>query len=62
MYDPNQGDDALWAQLKAELTEPEIVELGYWIGFIFGGQHWLKTLSTRQGEFEASLAPKISPP
>ena len=56
MYDPAQADDKLWAQLKAEFTEPEIVELGYWIGFTFGGQRWLKTLGTKQGEFEAFLS------
>ncbi len=53
MYDPNQADDALWAQLKGEFTEAEIVEIGYWIGFTFGGQRWLKTLSAKQGEFDA---------
>ncbi|MEO7728947.1 MAG: hypothetical protein ABIS45_16975 [Burkholderiales bacterium] len=52
MYDPNQADDALWAQLKGEFSEPEIVEIGYWIGFTFGGQRWLKTLSAKQGEFD----------
>ncbi len=56
MYDPAQADDALWSQLHAEFTEPELVELGYWIGFTFGGQRWLKTLATKQGEFAASLA------
>ena len=55
MYDPAQAGDALWAQLHAEFTEPELVELGYWIGFTFGGQRWLKTLSTKQGEYAASL-------
>jgi alkylhydroperoxidase family enzyme len=55
MYDPNQADDALWAQLKGEFSEPEIVEIGYWIGFTFGGQRWLKTLSAKQGEFQASV-------
>ena len=55
MYDPNQADDALWAQLKGEFSEPEIVEIGYWIGFTFGGQRWLKTLSAKQGEFQASI-------
>ena len=58
MYDPAQADDALWAALHAEFSEPELVELGYWIGFCFGGQRWLKTLSTKQGEFAASLAAK----
>ena len=56
MYDPSQADDELWRQLHAEFTEPQLVELGYWIGFTFGGQRWLKTLATKQGEFEASLA------
>lgn len=60
MYDPNQADDALWAQLKGEFTEPEIVEIGYWIGFTFGGQRWLKTLSAKQGEFDASLMQRHS--
>ena len=55
IYDPAQADDALWAALRAEFNEPELVELGYWIGFTFGGQRWLKTLSARQGEFEESL-------
>ena len=58
MYDPAQADDALWADLHTEFTEPELVELGYWIGFTFGGQRWLKTLSTKQGELEASLKKK----
>lgn len=53
MYDPNQADDALWAQLKGAFSETEIVEIGYWIGFTFGGQRWLKTLSAKQGEFDA---------
>jgi alkylhydroperoxidase family enzyme len=55
MYDPAQADDKLWAELHAEFSEPQLVELGYWVGFTFGGQRWLKTLSTRQGELEASL-------
>ncbi len=56
MYDPNQADDAMWQDLHAEFNEAELVELGYWVGFTFGGQRWLKTLSTKQGEFEAFLA------
>lgn len=55
MYDPAQADDAMWAALRAEFSEPELVELGYWIGFTFGGQRWLKTLGTKQGELEAFL-------
>jgi alkylhydroperoxidase family enzyme len=55
MYDPAQADDALWEDLHIEFSEPELVELGYWIGFTFGGQRWLKTLSAKQGEYEESL-------
>lgn len=60
MYNPAQADDALWQQLHAEFSEPELVELGYWIGFTFGGQRWLKTLATKQGEFEAYLTTRKS--
>jgi alkylhydroperoxidase family enzyme len=55
MYDPAQADDVLWAALREEFSEPELVELGYWIGFTFGGQRWLKTLGARQGEFAAEI-------
>ena len=54
MYDPERADDELWAALHAEFSEPELVELGYWIGFTFGGQRWLKTLNAVQGEFAAN--------
>jgi alkylhydroperoxidase family enzyme len=56
MYDPDQADDALWAQLNGAFSAAEVVELGYWVGFTFGGQRWLKTLRTRQGEFAAFVA------
>lgn len=62
MYDPAQADDALWRDLHEEFTEPQLVELGYWVGFTFGGQRWLKTLSTKQGEFAASVARRRAAP
>lgn len=58
MYDPERADDALWSDLHAQFSEPELVEMGYWIGFTFGGQRWLKTLGTKQGELAAFLAAK----
>ena len=58
MYEPAQADDAMWVDLHAEFTEPQLVELGYWIGFTFGGQRWLKTLSAKQGELDAFLKEK----
>ncbi|MDP1537973.1 MAG: hypothetical protein Q8L95_12410 [Burkholderiales bacterium] len=56
MYDPNQADDAMWASLRAEFSEPQLVELGYWVGFTFGGQRWLKTLAAKQGELAAAMS------
>lgn len=38
------ADDALWARLHREFTEPELVELGCAIGFELGYQHWRRTL------------------
>jgi alkylhydroperoxidase family enzyme len=55
MWDPALADDELWAQLLAEFNEPEVVELGYWIGFTYGGQRWIKTLDAKHGELNAAL-------
>ncbi len=60
MWAPERADDQMWVRLHAEFTEPQLVEIGYWIGFIFGGQRWLKTLKTTQGELAAFLAEKQS--
>lgn len=56
MWDPSEADADMWAELHAEFTEPELVELGYWIGFTFGGQRWLKTLDATQGQLEEAIA------
>ncbi len=58
MWEPASADDAMWRELHAEFSEPELVELGYWAGFTFGGQRWLQTLNTSQGELEAFLEHK----
>lgn len=55
MWDPTQADDEMWAELHAEFSEPELVELGYWIGFTFGGQRWLKTLGASQGQLQEAI-------
>ena len=33
-----------WDRLRAEFSEPELVELGCSIGFALGQQHWERTL------------------
>lgn len=45
-----EADDAeLWVRLHEQFTEPELVELGYFIAFTLGQQHWLSTLNGREG-------------
>lgn len=55
MWNPDLADDALWADLLAEFTEAEVVELGYWVGFTFGGQRWLRTLGSKQGQLQDAI-------
>ena len=56
MWNPDDADDDMWVELHAEFTEEELVELGYWIGFTFGGQRWLKTLGSSQGQLQEAIA------
>jgi hypothetical protein len=43
-WNSDDADDELWAQLHTHFEEPELVELGYFIAFTLGQQHWLRTL------------------
>ena len=43
-WDADLADDRLWERLRAEFSEPELVELGCSIGFALGQQHWERTL------------------
>ncbi len=58
IWAPDRADEELWKRLHAEFTEPQLVEIGYWIGFISGGQRWLMTLKTQKGELATVLAEK----
>ena len=40
-----QTDDALWERLHAHFSEPELVELGFFIALTMGQQRWLRTLN-----------------
>lgn len=63
-WDPDLADDAAWAALHAHFTEPEIVELGYFIGLTMGQQKFLKTLGIKHGDLDrastAGLAPEVA--
>lgn len=63
-WDPDLADDAAWAALHAHFTEPEIVELGYFIGLTMGQQKFVKTLGIKHGDLDrtstAGLAPEVA--
>lgn len=54
-------DDAFWERLYRHFTEPELVELGCFIGLTLGQQSWLRLLNIEHHEVmaqtDASLAP-----
>jgi alkylhydroperoxidase family enzyme len=56
-----EADDALWDRLHAQFSEPEIVELGYFIAVTMGQQRWLRTLNIEHHQImpgtDASMAP-----
>jgi alkylhydroperoxidase family enzyme len=37
-------DDAFWARLHRNFSEPELVEIGYFVALTMGQQRWLRTL------------------
>jgi alkylhydroperoxidase family enzyme len=59
-------DDALWKRLHGHFSEPELVELGCFIGLTFGQQSWLRLLNIGHHEVlpgtAASLAPGFETP
>ena len=54
-------DDAFWARLRKHFSEPELVEIGYFIALTMGQQRWLRTLNIEHHQIlagtDASMAP-----
>lgn len=54
-------DDAFWARLHKHFSEPELVEIGYFIALTMGQQRWLRTLDIEHHQIlagtDASMAP-----
>jgi hypothetical protein len=59
VWNPTGVDDALMARMRAQFTEEEIVELGYFVSLTFGQQRWIKTLDIGHGEV---TVPTVSEP
>ena len=53
--------DAFWARLQRHFSEPELVEIGYFIALTMGQQRWLRTLGIEHHQImagtDASMAP-----
>lgn len=44
IWEAGIADDALWERLHALFTDPELVELGFFVALTLGQQRWIKTL------------------
>jgi alkylhydroperoxidase family enzyme len=55
------ADDAFWERMHRHFSEPELVELGCFIGLTFGQQSWLRLLDVEHHRLlagtDASMAP-----
>ncbi len=60
------SDDAFWERMHGHFTEPELVELGCFIGLTLGQQSWLRLLNIGHHEVMpgtgASMAPGFQTP
>ena len=61
VWDSNLADDALWTKLHRHFSEPELVELGYFIGITLGQQRWIKTLGIGHGEMLGDTTAGLAP-
>src|SRR4051812_6204552 len=54
-------DDSFWARLHRHFSEPELVEIGYFVALTMGQQRWLRTLNIEHHQIlpgtDASMAP-----
>jgi len=56
-----EADDELWDRLHAHFTEPELVELGYFVAITMGQQRWLKTLNIEHHQVLAGTSASMAP-
>ncbi len=54
-------DDKFWQRLHSHFSEPELVEIGYFVALTMGQQRWLRTLNIEHHQIlagtDASMAP-----
>jgi alkylhydroperoxidase family enzyme len=54
-------DDKFWARLHRHFSEPELVEIGYFIALTMGQQRWLRTLNIEHHQILAGLDGSMAP-
>ncbi len=63
VWDSAIADDELWAALHTHFTEPELVELGFFVALTSGQQRWIKTLGIGHRQVlagtDVGLAPAV---
>ena len=54
-------DDAFWARLHRHFSEPELVEIGYFVALTMGQQRWLRTLDIEHHQILAGTSASMAP-
>lgn len=59
-WDLDTGD-AFWARLHKHFSEPELVEIGYFVAITMGQQRWLRTLNIEHHQILAGTDGSMAP-
>jgi alkylhydroperoxidase family enzyme len=54
-------DDAFWDRLHKHFSEPELVEIGYFVAITMGQQRWLRTLNIEHHQILAGTDGSMAP-
>ena len=54
-------DDKFWARLHRHFSEPDLVEIGYFIALTMGQQRWLRTLDIEHHQILAGTSASMAP-
>jgi hypothetical protein len=61
VWNADIADDALWTKLHRHFSDPELVELGFFIALTLGQQRWIKTLGIGHREVLADTTTGLAP-
>lgn len=53
--------DHMWAELHKHFSEPELVELGYFVATTMGQQRWLRTMNVEHHQVLAGTSASMAP-